>query len=53
MLSGVEGEQADFQESTVLDMFIFQTGKKYKKKIVGLENAKESILSILQIAILP
>lgn len=49
MLSGVEGEQADFQESTVLDMFIFQTGKKYKKKIVGLENAKESILSILKI----
>ncbi len=49
MLSGVEGEQADFQENTVLDMFIFQTGKKYKKKIVGLENAKESILSILQI----
>ena len=50
MLSGVEGEQADFQENTVLDMFIFQTGKKYKKRIVGLENAKESILSILQIA---
>ncbi|WP_163408798.1 TraB/GumN family protein [Flavobacterium ajazii] len=49
MLSGVEGQQADFQENTVLDMFIFQTGKKYKKKIVGLENAKESILSILQI----
>ncbi|MDR7208105.1 TraB/GumN family protein [Flavobacterium piscis] len=49
MLSGVEGEQADFQENTVLDMFIFQTGKKYKKRIVGLENAKESILSILQI----
>ena len=49
MLSGVEGEQADFQESTVLDMFIFQTGKKYKKRIIGLENAKESILSILQI----
>lgn len=50
MLSGVEGEQADFQENTVLDMFIFQTGKKYKKRIVGLENAKESMLSILQIA---
>lgn len=49
MLSGVEGGQADFQENTVLDMFIFQTGKKYKKRIVGLENAKESILSILQI----
>jgi uncharacterized protein YbaP (TraB family) len=49
MLSGAEGNQADFQEDTVLDMFIFQTGKKYKKKIVGLEDAKESMLSILQI----
>lgn len=49
MLSGAEGDQADFQEDTVLDMFIFQTGKKYKKKIAGLEDAKESILSILQI----
>lgn len=48
MLSGAEGEQADFQENTVLDMFIFQTGKKYKKRIAGLENAKESMLSILQ-----
>jgi len=25
MLSGAEGDQADFQEDTVLDMFIFQT----------------------------
>lgn len=49
MLSGVEGEQADYQENTVLDMFIFQTGKKYKKQITGLENAKESMLSILQL----
>ncbi|MBF4506836.1 TraB/GumN family protein [Flavobacterium sp. JLP] len=49
MLSGAEGDQADFQENTVLDMFIFQTGKKYKKKIAGLENAKESMLSILNI----
>lgn len=49
MLSGVEGEQADYQENTVLDMFIFQTGKKYKKQIAGLENARESMLSILQL----
>lgn len=49
MLSGAEGDQADYQEDTVLDMFIFQTGKKYKKKIVGLEDAKESMLSILDI----
>ena len=50
MLSGAEGEQADYQEDTVLDMFIFQTGKKYKKKIVGLEDAKESMLSIMEVA---
>lgn len=49
MLSGVEGNQADFQENTVLDMFIFQTGKKYKKKIAGLEDAKQSMISILNI----
>lgn len=49
MLSGAEGDMADYQENTVLDMFIFQTGKKYKKKIAGLENAKESMLSILNV----
>lgn len=49
MLSGIEGAQADFQENTVLDMFIYQTGKKYKKRIVGLESAKGSILSIMKI----
>lgn len=49
MLSGIEGAQADFQENTVLDMFIYQTGRKYKKRIVGLENAKGSILSIIKI----
>ncbi|MEC4003253.1 TraB/GumN family protein [Flavobacterium sp. SUN052] len=49
MLSGIEGAQADFQENTVLDMFIYQTGKKYKKRIVGLESAKGSMLSIMKI----
>lgn len=49
MLSGVEGLQADFQENTVLDMFIYQTGRKYKKRIVGLESAKGSMLSIMKI----
>ncbi|WP_298155908.1 TraB/GumN family protein [Flavobacterium sp.] len=33
----------DYQESNVLDMFIYQTGRKYKKRIVGLENAKKSM----------
>ncbi len=49
MLSGIEGGQADFQENTVLDMFIYQTGRKFKKKIVGLESAKTSLLSIMKI----
>lgn len=48
MLSGVEGAQSDFQENTVLDMFIYQTGRKYKKRIVGLESAKGSMLSIMK-----
>ena len=49
MLSGLEGAQSDYQENTVLDMFINQTGRKYKKRIVGLESAKESLLSIMKI----
>ena len=32
----------DFQEETYLDMFIFQTGNKYGKTVVGLEDIKRS-----------
>ena len=32
----------NFQEDTFLDMFIYQTGKKYNKKIYSLEDYKES-----------
>lgn len=39
--------QKDYQEDTYLDMFIYQTGKKYKKQVVGLENAKTSMLSVM------
>ncbi|RZJ28129.1 MAG: TraB/GumN family protein, partial [Flavobacterium sp.] len=49
MLGGIESPKADFQESTVLDMFIFQTGKKYGKKIVGLESAKASVITLLSL----
>lgn len=49
ILSGIEEEQTDFQETSVLDMFIFQTGKKYRKKIVGLEDARSSILTLLKL----
>jgi uncharacterized protein YbaP (TraB family) len=46
MSSGVEGKQADYSENTVLDMFIYQTAKKYNKKVVGLEDAKESFIAM-------
>lgn len=50
MLSPGNEEQANYQENTVLDMFIYQTGRKYKKRIVGLEDAKQSMISVLKIA---
>lgn len=46
MSSGVEGRQADYSESTVLDMFIYQTAKKYNKKTIGLEDAKKSFVAM-------
>ncbi|MDI1257423.1 MAG: TraB/GumN family protein [Flavobacterium sp.] len=46
MVSVTNDQAADFAENTVLDMFIYQTGRKYKKKIVGLENAKASMVSL-------
>lgn len=39
----------DFQEETYLDMFIYQTGKKYNKKTIGLEGAKESMMLVMNI----
>jgi uncharacterized protein YbaP (TraB family) len=47
ILSETSDEQSDFSENTILDTFIFQTGKKYNKKSVGLEDATESLLSII------
>lgn len=46
MSSGVEGRQADYSENTVLDLFIYQTAKKYNKKTVGLEDAKKSFITM-------
>jgi uncharacterized protein YbaP (TraB family) len=46
MSSGVEGRQADYSENTVLDMFIYQTAKKYNKKTIGLEDAKKSFIAM-------
>lgn len=42
-LSNYDEQSANFQENNVLDMFIYQTGRKYKKRIVGLENARKSM----------
>lgn len=47
LLSRTTETQKDYQEDTYLDMFIYQTGRKYKKKVVGLENAKTSMISVL------
>ncbi|MBD3582337.1 TraB/GumN family protein [Flavobacterium selenitireducens] len=47
LLSRTTENQKDFQEDTYLDMFIYQTGRKYKKKVIGLENAKTSMISVL------
>lgn len=33
---------ADFEEDTYLDMYIFQTGSKLKKRMTGVENFQES-----------
>lgn len=49
LLSGVTSMNDDFSEETVLDTFIFQTGKKYNKKTVGLENIIESIIPIIKV----
>lgn len=46
MSSGVEGRQADYSENTVLDMFIYQTARKYNKKTIGLEDAKKSFITM-------
>jgi hypothetical protein len=34
---------SDFEEDTYLDMYIYQVGKKWGKKVAGVENYKETI----------
>ncbi|MCZ8144385.1 TraB/GumN family protein [Flavobacterium sp.] len=48
MSSVNNGPKSDFEENAVLDMFIFQTAKKHGKKVVGLEDAKASIIQLIQ-----
>lgn len=40
----------DYQENTYLDLFIYQTGKKYGKKVIGLEDARKSALMVINSA---
>ncbi len=42
MMFRTDNRKIDYQEDTYLDMFIFQTGRKYGKQTTGLENLKES-----------
>ncbi|MXN91442.1 hypothetical protein GR160_09390 [Flavobacterium sp. Sd200] len=41
--------QKEYQEETYLDMFIYRTGRKFKKKTVGLEDTKTSLLNIMNV----
>jgi uncharacterized protein YbaP (TraB family) len=42
MLYRTYNQGADFEEDTYLDMYIFQTGSKLRKKLTGVENFEES-----------
>lgn len=37
-----EGRRTNFEEETYLDMFIYQTGKRFGKKAISLEDVRES-----------
>ena len=50
LLSLGNESKADYQENSVLDMFIYHTGRKYNKKVVGLEIAKESLIPLLSLS---
>lgn len=36
--TGSSGEGEDYEEDTYLDLFIYQTGKKFNKQLIGLED---------------
>ncbi len=38
-----ERRRADFEEETYLDMFIYQTGKRFGKQAISLEDVRESM----------
>ncbi len=41
LLYRFNGTEADFEEDTYLDLFIFQAGKKLKKEVINLEDFKK------------
>ncbi|MEZ4853620.1 TraB/GumN family protein [Flavobacterium sp.] len=49
MLSGNNASSSDYQEDTVLDMFIFQTGNKLGKTNTGLEDVITSYTPIYKL----
>lgn len=49
LLSRTSEMRLEHQEETYLDMFIYRTGKKYNKTVVGLEDAKTSLLTIMKV----
>ena len=47
LLYRFSGFKDDFEENTYLDLFIYQAGKKLKKKVTGLEDYKQ-VLKLMQ-----
>jgi uncharacterized protein YbaP (TraB family) len=41
-------EEADFEEDTYLDMYIYQCGKRWGKKVSGVENYEESMRLMME-----
>jgi uncharacterized protein YbaP (TraB family) len=41
-------EEADFEEDTYLDMYIYQCGKRWGKKVTGVENYEESMRLMME-----
>lgn len=48
LLSRTDEMNKEYQEDTYLDMFIYRTGRKYGKKVVGLEDATTSMVNIMK-----
>lgn len=49
ILTRTNERRQENQEETYLDMFIYRTGKKYKKQSIALEDTKKSLLTLANI----